>query len=206
MKRHHERLFFFTLVVFLADLLDSSFRCFVWITKFTFPYLTLIIAQVLKEKMVKNDRFCSFTNNKQSCEWSCQRFRPGVVLESKLENLCAHVRESGFRNREMFACGIWNPENLICGIRNPGIWDSGIQLKEFRIHLTIRIRNPRIWNPRWGIQNPRLSWILYMRREYSQTAKVQISRRYLYTIQKRSLEKNCCATQWTRLRRMKWKI
>ena len=31
-----------------------------------------------------------------------------------------HVRESGFLNREMFGCGIWDPENLICGIRNPG--------------------------------------------------------------------------------------
>ena len=44
------RSFCFTLAVFQADLLDSPFRCFVWITKFTFPKLTLRIAQVLKEK------------------------------------------------------------------------------------------------------------------------------------------------------------
>ena len=36
----------------------------------------LIIAQVLKEKWFENDGFCSFTNNKQTCKWSCQRFRP----------------------------------------------------------------------------------------------------------------------------------
>ena len=35
----------------------------------------LIIARVLKEKWLENDGFCSFTNNKQTWEWSCQRFR-----------------------------------------------------------------------------------------------------------------------------------
>ena len=30
-----------------------------------------------KRKRFENDGFCSFTNNKQTCEWSCQRFRPG---------------------------------------------------------------------------------------------------------------------------------
>ena len=32
-----------------------------------------------------------------------------------------HLRESGFR--EIFACGIQNPENLSCGIWNPRFWD-----------------------------------------------------------------------------------
>ena len=35
------------------------------------------ISASFKRKMVKNHGFCSFTNNKQTCEWSCQRFRPG---------------------------------------------------------------------------------------------------------------------------------
>ena len=37
-------------------------------TKFTFPRLILIIAQVLKRKMVENHGFSSFTNNKQTYE------------------------------------------------------------------------------------------------------------------------------------------
>ena len=36
----------------------------------------LIIAQALKEKWFKFQGFCPFTNNKQTCEWSCQRFPP----------------------------------------------------------------------------------------------------------------------------------
>ena len=36
----------------------------------------LIIAQALKEKWFKFHGFCPFTNNKQTCEWSCQRFPP----------------------------------------------------------------------------------------------------------------------------------
>ena len=55
----------FTLAVFLTDLLDSPFRCFVWITKFTFPSLTPIIAQVLKQKLLKITAFAhSQTTNK----------------------------------------------------------------------------------------------------------------------------------------------
>ena len=29
--------------------------------------------------MLENDGFCSFTSNKQTCELSCQRFRPGLA-------------------------------------------------------------------------------------------------------------------------------
>jgi len=42
--------------------------------------------------------------------------------------------------------------------------ESGIQLKESGIILTIGIQNPsstdKDWNPVGGIHNPRLSWIL----------------------------------------------
>ena len=47
----------------------------------------LIIAQVLREKWSENDGFCSFTNNQQPCEWSCQRFRPGG-LAGKIVKYC----------------------------------------------------------------------------------------------------------------------
>ena len=76
-KRHHESPVCFTFAVILADLLDSSLRCFVWIIKFTFHQLMLVIPQVLKEKRLKNHGVCSFTNNKQTCQSSCQRFPPG---------------------------------------------------------------------------------------------------------------------------------
>ena len=62
--------------------------------------------------------------------------------------------------------------NIESGILNPESWvlDSGIQLKDSRIPLTIGIQNPsstdKYWNPVPGIrnphrriQNPRLSWI-----------------------------------------------
>ena len=56
----------------------------------------------------------------------------------------------------------WNPESWVL--------ESGLQLKDSRIPLTIGIRNPSstdrirnpipgIQNPRCGIQNPKLSWI-----------------------------------------------
>ena len=87
MKRHHGRLFCFTLVVFLADLLDCPFRCFVWITKFTFPSLTLIIAQVLKEKWLKIIGFAhSQTTNK---------------LVKKAANDSARVRGQDRKNRPL---------------------------------------------------------------------------------------------------------
>ena len=58
--------------------------------------------------------------------------------------------------------GLWNPESWVL--------ESGIQLKESGIPLTIGIQNPsatdkywnpvpRIRNPWRGIQNPGLSWI-----------------------------------------------
>ena len=66
----------------------------------------------------------------------------------------------GFRNLEKFC--LWNPE--------PWALESGIQLKESEILQRNGIQNPSstdkdwnqvpgIWNPRRGIQNPRLSWI-----------------------------------------------
>ena len=66
----------------------------------------------------------------------------------------------GFRNLKKFC--LWNPE--------PWALESGIQLKESEILQRNGIQNPSstdkdwnqvaaIWNPRRGIQNPRLTWI-----------------------------------------------
>ena len=95
-----------------------------------------------------------------------------------------HIRESGFRNPGNFC--MWNPEyweffhvesgileNFACGFRNlgnfrlcnPESWalESGIQLQESGIPLTIGIRNPRstekdvessTWNPEPTKLNP----------------------------------------------------
>ena len=76
------------------------------------------------------------------------------------EGTSPHVRESGFRNRGNFC--LWNPE--------PWALESGIQLKESGIPLTIGIQNqsstdkdrnpvPGIWKQRREIQNPRQAWI-----------------------------------------------
>ena len=83
-----------------------------------------------------------------------------MTLENGILN-----RKSGFRNPRNFC--LWNPESWA--------FESGIQLKESGIPLTIGIQNlsstdkdwnpvPGIRNPRSGIQNPRLSWILLVRR------------------------------------------
>ena len=52
------------------------------------------------------------------------------------------------------------------GSHDPGLWKSRVQLKESRIPLRVELRIqkdfnlvPVIRNPRFGIQNPRLSWI-----------------------------------------------
>ena len=66
----------------------------------------------------------------------------------------------GTRKPEKFC--LWNPESRVL--------ESGIQLMESGIPLTIGIQNPSstdkdwnpvpgIWNPQRGIQNPSLSWI-----------------------------------------------
>ena len=71
-----------------------------------------------------------------------------------------HVRETVFRNPWNFC--LWNLE--------PWALESGIQLKESGIPLTIRIQNPNstdkdwnpvpgIWKQRRKIQNPRGAWI-----------------------------------------------
>ena len=71
-----------------------------------------------------------------------------------------HVRESRFPIQGNFCS--WNPEYWAL--------QSGTHLKDSGIPLKIGIQNPSssgkdwnsvswIWNPRHGIQNPRLSWI-----------------------------------------------
>ena len=75
-----------------------------------------------------------------------------------------HLRESGFR--EIFACGIRNPENLSCGIWNPRFWNPKYNSRDLTnawnpVFYWQRIRSPlpgirTLW---CGIQNLRLSWI-----------------------------------------------
>ena len=75
-----------------------------------------------------------------------------------------HLRESGFR--EIFACGIRNPENLSCGIWNPRFWNPKYSSRDLTnawnpVFYWQRIRSPlpgirTLW---CGIQNLRLSWI-----------------------------------------------
>ena len=66
-----------------------------------------------------------------------------------------HVRVSGFQKTWDETFCVWNLESWA--------FESGIQLKESRIPLTIEIQNPsstdKDWNPVPGIQNPKLSWI-----------------------------------------------
>ena len=71
------------------------------------------------------------------------------------------VRESGFRNPwGVFACGIRNPETFCSWNLQPWVLESGIQLKESGILLTIKIQNPsstskETGNPFPGIRNLR---------------------------------------------------
>ena len=77
---------------------------------------------------------------------------------------CKGIRIPDSVFREIFAC------RIRAGIRGSFACEPGIQLKESGIPLKIGIQNPSstkkdlnqvpgIWNPRRGIQNPRLSWI-----------------------------------------------
>ena len=75
-----------------------------------------------------------------------------------------HLRESGFR--EIFACGIRNPENLSCGIWNPRFWNPKYSSRDLTnawnpVFFWQRIRStlPGILTLWCGIQNLRLSWI-----------------------------------------------
>ena len=67
------------------------------------------------------------------------------------QSILPSVRDSGIWKN---FC-LWNPE--------PWALESGIQLKESEILQRNGIQNPsstdKDWNPRRGIQNPRLSWI-----------------------------------------------
>ena len=72
-----------------------------------------------------------------------------------------HAKESGIR--ENFACRIRNPGKLCIWNLESWVLESGIQLKESGIPLTIGIKDLssgiRIRNPRRGIQNRGLPWI-----------------------------------------------
>ena len=94
---------------------------------------------------------------------------PCYLCWRKLSTSCLpRVRDSGFR--KIFACGIRNLGKFYTWNLESWALESGIQLKESGILLTIRIQNPSstdkdwnqvpgIRNPLCGIQNPRLSWI-----------------------------------------------
>ena len=96
--------------------------------------------------------------NKQQHRWVWPASKPSAPL-------IPHVRKSGFQNPGIFC--LWNPES---GIRNPGtfcLWNSeswasetGMQLKESGIPLTIVIQNlsstGKDWNPVLGNRNPLL--------------------------------------------------
>ena len=75
--------------------------------------------------------------------------------------------ENGILNRKS---GFRNPRNFFFFYPESWAFESGIQLKESGIPLTIGIQNlsstdkdwnpvPGIRNPHHGIQNPRLSWV-----------------------------------------------
>ena len=73
---------------------------------------------------------------------------------------------------------------------NPDTWalESGIQLMESGIPLTIGIRNPvlGIRNPRYGIQNPRLSWIPLRGRAVSRREFLRTRNKYVLKFQELS--------------------
>jgi len=85
----------------------------------------------------------------------------GLRSEERFQNnVLNHAMESGF----------WNPVNFFLWNLESWVLESGIQLKESGIPLTIGIQNPSStdsnWNPAPGIrnpqrriQNPGLSWI-----------------------------------------------
>ena len=68
-------------------------------------------------------------------------------------HVSTEVRELGFRYPGKFC--LWNPQSLAL--------ESRIQLKKSGIPQKIGIQDSistyKDWNPRRGIQNPRLSWI-----------------------------------------------
>ena len=108
--------------------------------------------------------------NQEPCSWLnlyllVTLYRTVAVIISCPPSIASEIQE-------IFACGIQKLGKFACGIRNPESWalESGIQLKESRIPLTIEIQNPSstdknwnpvpgIRNPPCGIQNPRLSRI-----------------------------------------------
>ena len=86
---------------------------------------------------------------------------------------CNGIRIPESKNVLLVGSRIW--ENLLLNLKSWAL-ESGIQLKESVIPPTITIQNPstvpptkteihhlEILNPQSGIQNPRLSWILFHR-------------------------------------------
>ena len=91
-----------------------------------------------------------------------------ICLLSYFFNTWPHVRDTTIR--DILACEIRNPGKFCKWNPEPWALESGIQLKQSGIPLTIGIQNPSstdkdwnpvpsIRNPGRGIQNPTLSWI-----------------------------------------------
>ena len=97
MEPHHE----LPVLLYYGGFLDSlawfSFQIFCLNNKLHFALANANICASFKRKMVWKSRFCSFTNNKQTCEWSCQRFRPGSRARS----------QNTVRSRNQSDCRIW---------------------------------------------------------------------------------------------------
>ena len=72
-----------------------------------------------------------------------------IRLLSYFFNVLPLVRDFGIR--DIFACGIRNPGGFEFGIPESWALESGIQLKESGILLTIGVQNPsskvKDWNP-----------------------------------------------------------
>ena len=89
-----------------------------------------------------------------NCSSSLQAYAPLIQLT------CIDSPHSDFGIREIFACAIRNPGKYC--LQNPKSWalESGMQVKESVIPLTIGIHNrsssDKNWNPVLGIRNPRL--------------------------------------------------
>ena len=90
-----------------------------------------------------------------------------TVFDPQLHQILPHVGNPNSGIWQIFAWGIRNPRKF-CRL-NPKYWTL-----ESRIPIKIRIQNPSstekdwnpvpgIGNPRGGIQNPRLSWILVIK-------------------------------------------
>ena len=96
MKRHHEPPVLLYFSGFPGWLAWFSLQMFCLNNKIHFSLANANNSASFKRKMVKNHRFCSFTNNKQTCEWSCQRFRQVSGQDRKIPLALGTNQIAGF--------------------------------------------------------------------------------------------------------------